>query len=342
MRRLVALIAGAGVLLAALPASAALATQGAAEVQERKALTVLTRAVRAASSVDYRGTQLVASWREPGGRAVLVDVSHRPGGPAVVRATDEPQPDGDRSDAGVVVATPALDARRVRHLAAAYDLVVARTGRCAGRIASVVEARRPDGQVAGRFWVDRATGLLLRREVHDEAGRRVRSSTFVELDLRGAAVPVSSAARREPVAAAAADLRDRGWHVPDRLPGGFGLLTARMSGSGEQDDVVHLAYSDGLSTTSLFAQRGDLGTVAPEGFRAGSVGHRPVWVRDGSPQRVLWSGGGRVWTLLSDAPAEAVREAVASLPRDRAPDSGVRARLARGLHRMVAALTPGG
>lgn len=339
MRRLVALVVGAGLLLVALPASAEVAAGDAGAVaEEREALSVLARAVRAASSVDYRGTQRVETRWGTAAHEALVEVSHRPGGPAVVERIGRPAGGGG----GAVVATAALDARRVRLLAAAYDLAVSGTDRGTGRATSVVEARRDDGQVAGRFWVDRATGLLLRREVHDGAGRRVRSSAFVELDVRGAAVPIARAAREQPVAAAADRLRDRGWRVPAALPGGFRLLGARLSGVGERGDVVHLAYSDGLSTTSLFVQRGELGTVAPEGFRASSVGHRPVLVRDGSPARVVWSGSGRVWTLVSDAPADVVRAAVASLPRDRAPDEGVGARLVRGLHRLGAALVPGG
>ena len=34
----------------------------------------------------------------------------------------------------------------------------------------VVEAQHPDGRVAARFWLDDATGLMLRREVLDRSG----------------------------------------------------------------------------------------------------------------------------------------------------------------------------
>jgi hypothetical protein len=39
-----------------------------------------------------------------------------------------------------------------------------------------------------------------------------------------------------------------------------------------------------------------------------------VWVTGGSPERMVWSGGGRTWTLLSDAPDSAVQAAVLALP----------------------------
>jgi sigma-E factor negative regulatory protein RseB len=201
----------------------------------------------------------------------------------------------------------------------------------------VVEARR-DGQVAGRFWVDEASGLLLRREVYGDDGRRLRSSAFVDLEVRAATdVPSGQAVD---LRAAADELRSQGWRVPDGLPGGFRLFDARLSAPDEPEHVLHLAYSDGLSATSLFAQRGSLGSDRPAGFARDQVGGRPVWVSSGTPRRVVWSGGGAVWTLVSDAPADVVREAVATLPRDRAQRDGVLARLGRGVGRLATALNP--
>ena len=125
--------------------------------------------------------------------------------------------------------------------------------------------------------------------------------------------------------------------MPEQLPDGFRLFETRPSG-----EVLHLAYTDGLSTLSLFAQDGRLGSEAVDGFAAERVGGRPVWVRRAAPERVVWSGGGRVWTLVSDAPEDAVRAAVGALPRDKAPDDGLRARLGRGLGRLGGMLNPFG
>ena len=326
MRRLVVLVVGAGLLLPAAPALAGgVAEAAAARRVEGEALAVLERAVEAGRTVGYRGRQQVAT----GAGSVVVDVSHRPGRRSVLRASDGTVP---------TVATAALDPRVVSVLAASYDLAVAGTGRCTGRTTTVVEARRDDGQVAGRFWVDEATGLLLRRDVHDEDGRRVRRSEFVDLEVRAAADV--DAARTTDLPAAVDELRAGGWHVPDGLPGGFALFDARLSAPGEREHVLHLAYSDGLSTTSLFAQRGELGSTPPDGFREGEVGGRPVWHDRGVPERAVWSGGGAVWTLVSDAPSAVVRDAVATLPRDRAERDGVLARLGRGLGRLASALSP--
>lgn len=336
MRRLLVLAVGTGLLLAGVPGSAADGPGAvSARADERAALTVLERAVRAGRGVGYRGTQHVVSWQDAR-RAALVDVSHRPGLGPVVR---EVRP---RASAAVpATATAVLDPRSVQLLAAAYDLALAGPGRCAGRTTSIVEARRA-GALAGRFWVDDSSGLLLRREVYDSAGRAVRTSAFVDLQVhpsRSRSVP-DPAAPASAVAEVAEDLRAQGWQVPDGLPGGFRLFDARVSSPGSSGRVLHLAYSDGLSTTSLFAQTGRLGTAPPEGFEPAQVRGRPVWVRHEAPERVVWSGGGHVWTLVSDAPLRTVARAVAALPRDRAPDDGVRARLARGLSRLAGLLDP--
>jgi sigma-E factor negative regulatory protein RseB len=246
----------------------------------------------------------------------------------VVRAED---------GAGPAVATAALDARVVSLLAASYDLEVAGSGRCTGRATTVVEARR-DGRIAGRFWVDQDSGLLLRREVYGDDGQRLRSSAFVDLEVRAAAdVPPAEAVD---LAAATQELRAQDWRVPDDLPGGFRLFDARLSAPGGSEHVLHLAYSDGLSATSLFVQRGRLGTDRPAGFVRSTVGGRPVWVSSRTPERVVWGGGGAVWTLVSDAPSDVVRDAVATLPRDRAERDGLLARLGRGVGRLASALSP--
>lgn len=336
MRRLVVLLLGAGLLLPAAPALAGgPATDATASRRtEGEALAVLERAVHAGRTVGYRGTQRTATWHDADAHThtAVADVSHRPGQRTVLRPTRG-------ADASVPAApTAALDPRAVSLLAASYDLAVAGSGRCTGRPTTVVEARRSDGRVAGRFWVDRTSGLLLRREVYGDDGRRRRSSAFLDVEVRATAdVPPG-----QPVdlPAAVRQLRAQGWHVPDGLSHGFRLLDARLSAPGEPEHVLHLAYSDGLSTTSLFAQQGDLGSAPPEGFQRSEVGGRPVWVRSDAPERVVWSGGGAVWTLVSDAPADVVLDAVATLPRDREQHDGVLTRLGRGLGRLAAVLGP--
>jgi sigma-E factor negative regulatory protein RseB len=335
-RRLLAAAVGAGVLLTGLPVLAVEDRGGTdAELAESGALALLERAAVAGRRLTYAGTQYVATWREGGSDSALVELQHDPASGSVVTGADGPSQ--------AAVATAVLDPRMLARLASSYSLSVRGPGRCTGREASVVEARRPDGHVAGRFWVDRSNGMLLRREVFDASGRRVRSSAFVDLDVRSGSTSASYVAVtartgfERPAQEAVERLRGDGWLVPERLPGGFRLFETRRSG-----EVLHLAYTDGLSTLSLFAQDGELGSRRMDGFTVEQVGGRPVRVRRAAPERVVWAGGGRVWTLVSDAPEDVVLEAVAALPRDDEPDDGVRTRLGRGLARLGGMLNPFG
>ena len=342
--RLLFLAVGVGLLLGATPASAALdrvdgdravgdRALGSQVVRdqagERDALELLQAAARAGRDRTYSGTQRVATWRGRGTGAALAAVHHDPASGSTVD-TDEPLAD-----------TAALDPRLLVLLAAAYDLEVTGPGRCTGRMARVVTAARADGTVAGRFWLDRRTGLLLRREVFDAAGERVRSSAFVAIDVRPAAgAGAVGPPRALPQASTVRALREDGWLVPRTLPGGYRLFDTAMRTPHPGRHVLQLGYSDGLSTVALFAQRGRLGTAPVPGFASETVGSRPVWVRHETTERVVWGGEGRVWTLVSDAPWSTVRDAVAALPGDLAHRDGFRARLARGLARLGGMLNP--
>jgi sigma-E factor negative regulatory protein RseB len=324
---------------------------------EVAALRLLERAAAAARSVSYAGTQYVASWSATASNSALAEVAYDPVRGAVVTL---PRSAGQPADASVTVGPAGLEEQLVDVLAEHYLLRVAGDGRCAGRDAQVVEAARPgvrgQGTVAGRFWLDRESGLVLRREVYDDAGRTVRSSAFIDLVVTldpdrspDDALPPS---RVDEGTEDLQQLRGRGWNAPDQLPGGFTLFDVDMSGDtlpedrpSERDDqprLVHLSYSDGLSTLSLFVQQGQLGAGPGGAFRRATMDGAPVWVHPSTPERVVWSGGDRVWTLVSDAPSAAVHAAAAALPHDRAPRDGVLARLGRGLKRMGSMLNPFG
>lgn len=334
-RRLLVAAVGTGLVLSVAPASAAVDRgRTDADAGAEEAVALLERAATAARRLSYTGTQYVASWRGGVADTALVELAHDPVRGSVVSGADGEHPEA----AG---ATAFLDLRMLDRLAASYDLAVSGPGRCTGRDASVVEARRADGGVAGRFWVDRDSGMLLRREVFDERGRRVRSAAFVDLAVRGGAaaartvVPSRLSGRERPAPALLDRLRDEGWHVPEELPDGFALFEVRRD-----EEVLHLAYTDGLSVLSLFSQAGGLGADEVEGFARESVDGTPVWVRRTAPERVVWQGGGQVWTLVSDGPESSVQAAVLALPHDPAVDEGLRARLARGISRLAGMLNP--
>lgn len=345
-----ALLAAAGLLLVATPGWAAPGWAGG-DAADAAASALLEDALLASRSVTYTGTQYVASWRERAVATALVDIRHTPSGGAVVRRAPTAGSPGE--DTALATASAGLDPRMLPLLEQHYELRVAADGRCAGRDAHVVEARRPGvsgaGAVAGRFWLDAETGLVLRRDVLDEQGRRMSSSAFLDLSVEPGPKPSpeqpasDGSDTGEPLDDDELDaLRRDGWPVLDALPGGFALFDARVrTHDGDRGrQVVHLAYSDGLSTTSLFAQRGALGARPPEGFGPREMAGSTVWSRGGPPERVVWGGGGRVWTLVSDAPAVAVTDAVAALPHQDPPKDGFLARLVRGAQRLGSMLNP--
>ena len=338
--RLLLLVAGAGTLLAGLPANAAVRpladpAPGGSATGQTRALQLLSAASRAARVRSYSGTQYVSTWHDDSASSSVADIRHAATGGSVV--TVRPTP-GAASDAAVTP-TADLDPRLVTLLADNYILGVTSDTTCAGRAAHVVEARRPGGNVAGRFWVDASSALLLRRETFDSAGRLVRSSAFSSLTV-GAATPTADAGPPAALDQSTVDsLRRDGWQIPSSLAGDLELYDARMRIHGGKP-VLHLSYSDGLSTLSLFAQRGSLGVARMAGFHKQTLGRNAVWVRPSSPERVVWGGGGRVFTLLSDAPPEAVRAAVTGLPHEKAHRAGLLARLGRGLARVASWLNP--
>lgn len=341
--RLLLLVAGAGTLLAGVPAQGAVRaspepTPSGAAATEGRAVQLLSAASRAARTRTYSGTQYVSTWRANVASSSIADVRHTPVGGSVV----DVRPTADRgAEAAVTMATD-LDPRLLGLLADHYVLSMAPDASYAGRTARVVEARRPGAsEVAGRFWIDADSSLLLRREAFDQSGRLLRSSAFASLVV-APAVAESVASPDDDGKLGSSDiarLRADGWQVPASLAGDLELYDARVRTHGGER-VLHLAYSDGLSTLSLFAQRGRLGSNRMAGFAREKVGRASVWVRTSSPERVVWGGGGRVFTLLSDAPPEQVRSAVRVLPHEKAPSNGLLARLGRGLARLASWLNP--
>ena len=335
VRRLLPLVLGAATLLLAAPAGAA-TSSGRPVAQEDRALSLLERASVAGRSRTYSGLQFSSAWRTGQTDASVADVRHAPGSGSVVAVRPAA---GQRAAEQVVGATSDLDPRLLRSLATHYRIEVAGRELCAGRSSQVVEARRLDSTLAGRFWVDDDSGLLVRREVYDGAGALLRSSAFSSLEVAASgSVDVAPRTAGALSASEVSALRP-GWRIPEALPNGLDLFDARLRPHGDAN-VLHLSYTDGLSTLSVFAQRGRLGSSPTAGFREQDLAGAKVWATAGTPQRVVWSGGGQVFTLLSDAPTDTVNEAVAALPHDAAPRTGLLARLGRGLARLVSLLNP--
>ena len=317
------------------------------------ALRLIERASGADATTAYEGTQFVASW---GSRSSshLLHVRHEPGRGTAVRmlGNGERSAAALREDGGAVSALDNAEALDL--LKRNYDVLTSGRGSVAGREADIIDAwRRADDDrrhPVARFWLDRATGVLLRRESYDATGRTVRGSAFFDVRVdepRSVSVaasplappgPGGSDARRLGKAELKA-LEATGWTCPGRLADGFELREARRLPD-PAGQVIHLAYSDGLATVSVFEQRGRLDDGGLDGFRRVRLGGGVVHVHDGVPQQLVWMSRDTVFTVVTDAPDETVAAVVAALPMAGQSDAGLVARLGRGLSRAVAWFAP--
>jgi len=214
-----------------------------------------------------------------------------------------------------------------------YDTAVRTGPLVAGHPTLVVEVARR-GVVRERQYVAADSGLVLRRDELDAAGREVRSVAFEQLAVdESTPAPTAPAHptdhRPRPVVASA-------YRAPDRLGEGF-----RRLGVYRRDAVLHVLYGDGVYELSVFQQGGRLDRASlPPGGRAVTVG-RSAGVRYSWPggQVLVWQAGHTVFTAVGDAPLEDMLDAARSLPAG-APARPLSARLRGVCRALVEVLRP--
>jgi negative regulator of sigma E activity len=234
-----------------------------------------------------------------------------------------------------------VSAQQLALLQAGYVLTYAGNGAAGGRPAEIVAADRPDGTLAARYWLDRQTGLPLRRQLFDSQARMVSDISITDLRLGPRALGNMPSAGTNPWAgqlsgASIAALRAQGWPLPGELPDGMILFAASQTPA-EGGPVIGLSYSDGLSVISLFVQRGEL-PRALAGWQRIAIGGKDAYAVDPDGETIAWSGGGYVFTMIADAPLTTVNRAVAALPQSGSP--GFWARLGRGFRRLASWANP--
>jgi len=337
----------------ALVQSSDAATAGAAAGSDPQAQALLQGAVDAERATTYQGVEVMTvdvdispSTSQPGTGPTtdVVDVTHLAGqGTVLVEDADNGTPSRAAFSAETTGTASSRPDLLLGLLGRSYRLELDTDAVIAGRRARQVVALRADGTVAARFWVDAATGLLLRRDVIAPDGQLMGTFELVQLTLTAAAprhLPVMlPPPTGQPLSDRQLDGWDsQGWPCP-RILAGLSLFDARVEAS-NGTSVLHLTYSDGLSTVSVFVQPGSLD---PTGLAASAqvVGGQQVWQRPGTPRQLVWSGGGHVITVVADAPAETVAAVVAGLPHSGA-DPGGWARIAHGIGRVMSWLDPFG
>jgi hypothetical protein len=311
------------------------------------AVTLLRRASQAAKSTAYSGVRFVTGWSRDGSVSRMVDVRHIPSKGTVYRVQGTAS-DPDR--AGFVrededPSTVGDDSAGLAVMSRTYTVAVSGDDAVAGRPATVIVALRQNQQVAARLWIDQETGLLTRREVFDDDGDVTQASAFLTLSVGAevattASMPPQTAVPWRGDTSTLATLRKDGWACPETLAGDLVLYDARRlkqpSGS-----VLHLSYTDGLLTLSIFQQPGHLDLRHAKGWHVERLGGRTVRVHPGVPEQVSWSAYGTVYTVVADAPRKTVAAAVAALPVEDQND-GLGSRMGRGWSRVASWLNPFG
>ena len=339
-----ATLVAAGVLLTLTLSGVAAADVAPTQESDQRALDLLVAASEAARSTDFQGTQIVMLWMGDRQLSASVQVAHRAGVGSMInveRTANAPgrtvfEPDDATSVSGMSAQTLALVRRNyVVRLEGAQDVM--------GRRLDVVLIRTRSGNAVQRLWIDRKSGLAVRRAFYDDAGTLTRQTAYVTLTdttpdfiapTQVASIPVSG---RFSVADASG-LRGAGWHAPNVVPDGMVAFDSSVTGGGT-DAVLRVSYTDGIATLSLFEQRGRLDTGGLKGWRRSEIAGVTVWTSSGYPRRVVWSGGDRVYTVVTECEPRSVEQMVRSLPRGDSSPGFVR-RVVRGAHRVGSWVNP--
>jgi hypothetical protein len=313
---------------------------------------LLERAVSSSNEVPHSGELTVASFGEGGPQITEVVLTRGvDGGMSVAdpsgREFSRIDGEGFLRSAGTLLRLGGIERVPVDldRLQRKYEVAVGDPSRLDTGEAVAVEVRERTTDVLREvLHVDDETGLVVRRETFAPDGRPLRVVAFTSLEVATGPLVAPDADGLEVEAASLAptdlaELRDRGFVVPEELPAGYELLGG-YEVEGATVPTLHLVYADGLYTLSVFQQQGRLSRRALDGateLRSDEGG--AVWRWPGSePRRVIWSGDGLTFTGLTDAPVDELLSVVVGLPND--PPGSILSRLARGIARVGRWLWP--
>lgn len=348
---LVAIVLG----VVAAPAGAAGSGAGpAAKDNPSRGLAVLRQAVAASQQQEFEGRMVIVTAGDGGSTVSEVDVARAAGGDLRVGSgqswvigRDDDAGYLFQAEAGRLLSLGPIDREpfSLDRLLAKYVVRLVGTEQLGTGSATVVAVReRGRDHARERLFVDRETGLVVRRETFDAGGAPQRVIAFTSLDLTAptmAPPPQAPVERRSPEAVPAAALSrlgGAGWVAPSQLPRGF-----RLERGYARDDhtTLHLVYSDGLYTLSVYEEVGRLDDDAVAGAVRTSRHGTHVWHWPGAqPLTMVWTGNGMTFTAVSDAPWGQALAAISAFPSEGA--RGMPERLWHGVRRVSSWLWPFG
>lgn len=350
-------VAAASAVVLALALTVSTAPPGVADEHEDADAAMLLVRARAAAASPHSGTVTVVSFTDRGPRvaqlAVEVDrdeVQLRRPARVIV------DPDGDPEDEAVVADVESGRTVPTSPLGLEVDVILDRWQVTVGRTvvldtgpALPLHLVRATGTpVRETLFLDERTDVPVRRETRDADGRVLRIVAYTQLavGVRGdgvddAPAPGDNAERllaaRLGLEEAYGETTAAGFEVVRDLGSGFELVTVDRLETEPETAVAR--YSDGLSVLSIYQLRGSLDTGTIEGAEIRHVAGRDVWTWPGrEPLRYVWTGDGRTWMAVSDAPAPVIEGALEDLPGDLVGHDASH-RLRRGLDRVWEILT---
>jgi negative regulator of sigma E activity len=324
----------AGAVVAALLLSGA-AARGA-EPKEPDAAALLRQSMQAPALVSYVGQLETIRFASNRANATIVRVEHeapsytrrwflapesRYGDYIITRGDATYEFDTKRARV-TVTHNPSLDnvvssGNAFDRVLTNYRSIVAGNDIIAGRpTISVVLLNKYTGERVVRLWLDDQTHLVLKKEEYHANGSVASQTRFEELRYTKKfpdgifATDAPSGYQQVPgrdFAMPSSDIQkaiaQAGFKpiTPKRLPQGFALS------SGDTTDVdgvrtLHLAYSDGLRTISLFENAtgaaADFGSLRPRTIHF--EGHDAQYVEDGPTTLLTWKEKGLSFALVGD------------------------------------------
>ena len=194
-----------------------------------------------------------------------------------------------------------------------YSIRSGRLGRIAGvRSRAVLLEPRDDLRYGHEFWMDTASGLLLKASLLGDRGETLESFAFTEVKIGGqleygALRPHfdSAGVRIQQVRATELKPEEMGWNFRTMLPGFRKVVATRRQAAPGSPESLHVVFSDGLASISVFIEPGGL---AGEPETVSAVGPVNVYRRQLGEDRLV---------IMGEVPAIALRKLGDGIERKR-------------------------
>ena len=284
-----------------------------------EARAALVKASAAASRFSYSGSQAFTAVLDGTTISAVIQIDSRKEQGSQLTVLNERAEKVLTGYARPAVTSRMVDDQLLALLERNYRVSGSSGSTVAGRPATLVEASR-GGAVAARWWIDDATGLLLGQETYDEQGQLTLSSRFTSIRIGNTSAILEHLPPRLGVStttsaltvSSSPQLTALGWSCSNSLAG-LALVRVRTDRAGSPQ-VLHLVYSDGLNTVSVFQRRGLL-AAPPQGapWDQGLGAYVPA---AHAPGLATWQSGTTVYTVVTDGSTQLLADVVRALPHE--------------------------